>query len=87
MRRQLLQGFYQTLGFHGDWQDYFSVANCDLAEVLARKQGIPVSLGILIIQLGRKLGLDVEDLLPGHFLVSFAGSEGRFMWTPSPATS
>lgn len=60
VRRQLLQGFYQTLGFHGDWQDYFSVANCDLAQVLARKQGIPVSLGILIIQLGRKLGLDVE---------------------------
>lgn len=67
VRRQLLQGFYQTLGFHGDWQDYFSVANCDLAEVLARKQGIPVSLGILIIQLGRKLGLDVEGIcFPGH---------------------
>mgnify|MGYP000632590789 CR=1 FL=1 len=62
VRRQLLQGFYQTLGFHGDWQDYFSVANCDLAEVLARKQGIPVSLGILIIQLGRKLGLDGSNV-------------------------
>ena len=23
VRRQLLQGFYQTLGFRGDWQDYF----------------------------------------------------------------
>lgn len=34
VRRQLLQGFYQTLGFRGDWQDYFSSANCDLDQVL-----------------------------------------------------
>ncbi|MDF2413606.1 tetratricopeptide repeat protein [Aeromonas sp. 1HA1] len=83
VRRQLLQGFYQSMGFHGDWQDYFSAANCDLAQVLARKQGIPVSLGILIIQLGRKLGLDVEGIcFPGHFLVSFAGSEGEVYVDP-----
>ena len=62
VRRQLLQGFYQTLGFRGDWQDYFSSANCDLDQVLARRKGIPVSLGILLIQLGRKIGLDVEGI-------------------------
>ena len=76
VRRQLLQGFYQTLGFRGDWQDYFSAANCDLNQVLVQRKGIPVSLGILIIQLGRKIGLDVEGIcFPGHFLVSFAGLE------------
>lgn len=29
VRQQLLQGFYHSLGFHGDWQDYFSANNCD----------------------------------------------------------
>ncbi|MGL5812242.1 SirB1 family protein [Aeromonas sp.] len=83
VRRQLLAGFYQTLGFKGDWQDYFSSANCDLAQVLTRRKGIPVSLGILIIQLGRKIGLDVEGIcFPGHFLVSFAGSEGEVYVDP-----
>ena len=83
VRRQLLQGFYQTLGFRGDWQDYFSAANCDLNQVLVQRKGIPVSLGILIIQLGRKIGLDVEGIcFPGHFLVSFAGLEGEVYVDP-----
>jgi regulator of sirC expression with transglutaminase-like and TPR domain len=83
VRRQLLQGFYQTLGFRGDWQDYFSSANCDLDQVLARRKGIPVSLGILLIQLGRKIGLDVEGIcFPGHFLLSFAGLDGEVYVDP-----
>ncbi|MGL5322858.1 MAG: transglutaminase family protein, partial [Aeromonas veronii] len=83
VRQQLLQGFYHSLGFHGDWQDYFSANNCDLNQVLVQRKGIPVSLGILIIQLGRKLGLDVEGIcFPGHFLVSFAGGEGEVYVDP-----
>ncbi|WP_337073932.1 SirB1 family protein [Aeromonas veronii] len=83
VRQQLLRGFYQSLGFYGDWQDYFSADNCDINQVLLQRKGIPVSLGILIIQLGRKLGLDVEGIcFPGHFLVSFAGGEGEVYVDP-----
>ncbi|MGL4715628.1 MAG: SirB1 family protein, partial [Aeromonas sp.] len=83
VRQQLLQGFYQQLGFYGDWQDYFSADNSDLNQVLLQRKGIPVSLGILLIQLGRKLGLDVEGIcFPGHFLVSFAGGEGEVYIDP-----
>lgn len=83
VRQQLLQGFYQRLGFYGDWQDYFSANNCDINRVLQLRKRIPVSLGILIIQLGRRLGLDVEGIcFPGHFLVSFAGSEGEVYVDP-----
>ncbi|MFM4965084.1 SirB1 family protein [Aeromonas bivalvium] len=83
VRSQLIQGFYQGLGFHGDWQDFFSAANSDLAAVLTGRQGIPVSLGILLIQLGRRIGLDVEGIcFPGYFLVSFAGDEGEVYIDP-----
>ncbi|PJG57947.1 SirB1 family protein [Aeromonas cavernicola] len=83
VRQQLLQGFYHRLGFHGNWRDYFSANNCDMAQVLLRRQGMPVSLGILIIQLGRKLGLGVEGIcFPGHFLLSFSGEEGKVYVDP-----
>lgn len=72
LRRQLLALLYGELGFRGDWEDYFSSGNCNLGEVLRRRRGIPVSLGILLMQLGRELGLKVEGIcFPGHFLVSF----------------
>ncbi|ENY72282.1 hypothetical protein G114_08557 [Aeromonas diversa CDC 2478-85] len=72
LRPSLLDLLYRELGFCGDWQDYFNSENCDLGSVLARRRGIPVSLGILLIQLGRELGLKVEGLcFPGHFLVCF----------------
>ncbi|MCS3455072.1 SirB1 family protein [Aeromonas rivuli] len=83
VRTQLIHGFYQSLGFHGDWQDFFSSGNSDIATVLTRRQGIPVSLGILLIQLGRRVGLDVEGIcFPGYFLVSFAGDEGEVYVDP-----
>lgn len=76
LRRQLLTLLYRELGFRGDWQDYFSSAHCDLSEVMRRRRGIPVSLGILLMQLGRELGLKVEGIcFPGHFLVSFESGE------------
>lgn len=83
VRTQLIHGFYQSLGFHGDWQDFFSSGNSDITTVLEQRQGIPVSLGILLIQLGRRVGLDVEGIcFPGYFLVSFAGDEGEVYVDP-----
>ncbi|MGL6349413.1 MAG: SirB1 family protein [Aeromonas sp.] len=83
VRQQLLQGFYQELGFHCDWQAYFGVDQSDLNQVLQHRKGTAVSLGILIMVLGRKLGLDVEGIcFPGHFLLSFAGQEGEVYVDP-----
>lgn len=71
-RRQLLGLLYRELGFSGDWQDYFAPGHCNLDAVLQNRRGIPVSLGIVLMQLGRDVGLQVHGIcFPGHFLVCF----------------
>ena len=50
-------------------------------EVIERRTGIPISLAVLYIELGRRLGLDLAGLsFPGHFLVRYqSGDELLFI--------
>ncbi|MGL4206216.1 MAG: SirB1 family protein [Aeromonadaceae bacterium] len=69
---QLLQAFYGELGFHGDWEHFFCLDNCLLERVVAKRSGIPVTLGVLLIYLARWLSIPVEGIcFPGHFMVRF----------------
>lgn len=72
----LLPCLYDGLGFAGDSETFFSVDNCLMNRVLARREGIPVSLGILLIHLCRRFGVDAEGInFPGHFLVRMWSEE------------
>jgi regulator of sirC expression with transglutaminase-like and TPR domain len=78
---------FETLGLRGDDQTYDDPRNSYLDQVLNRRLGIPISLSVLLIEIGRRCGLDLEGVgMPGHFLVrdphrpdllidSFAGGE------------
>ncbi|MGL5947640.1 MAG: SirB1 family protein [Aeromonas sp.] len=78
VREQLIAGFYQRLGFHCDWQHFFGADRTDVQQVLQSRQGNPVALGIILLSLGRALGLDVEAVcFPGQLFLSFAGLEGE----------
>ncbi|NHI01240.1 SirB1 family protein [Oceanimonas sp. MB9] len=68
--QHLLPCLYQGLGLSGDSETFFSIDNCLMNRVLARREGIPVSLGILLIHLCRRFGVKAEGIcFPGHFLV------------------
>ena len=57
-------------GFAGNAQDYYSADNSDLSMVLERRSGIPITLAIVYIELGRTMGFDLRGIgFPGHFLV------------------
>ena len=57
-------------GYVGNAQNYYSADNSDLSLVLERRQGIPITLAIIYIELGKALGLDLRGIgFPGHFLV------------------
>jgi regulator of sirC expression with transglutaminase-like and TPR domain len=73
--------FFGELGFRGNQDDYYDPKNSFMNEVIERRKGIPISLSVLYIELGRRLGLDLAGLsFPGHFLVRYqAGDELVFI--------
>jgi regulator of sirC expression with transglutaminase-like and TPR domain len=57
-------------GFHGSRGDYYHRSNSYLNEVIDDREGIPITLSLLYLELGRRLGLNLEGVgLPGHFVV------------------
>jgi regulator of sirC expression with transglutaminase-like and TPR domain len=65
-------------GFHGSRSDYYNRANSYLDRVLDDREGLPITLSILFMELAQRIGLDgVSGLpLPGHFMVAFKPKQG-----------
>ncbi|HEV8324874.1 MAG TPA: tetratricopeptide repeat protein [Myxococcota bacterium] len=61
--------------FRGNVDDYYDARNSYLNDVLERRLGIPITLAVVYIEVGRRLGVKVEGVaFPAHFLVR--GPEG-----------
>jgi regulator of sirC expression with transglutaminase-like and TPR domain len=61
------------LGFAGA-PDYYALDNSRIDRVLATRRGIPITLAIVYIELGRRCGREVRGVgFPGHFLVDVDG--------------
>jgi len=61
---------FDELGFEGNARDYYDPRNSYLNQVLDRRTGIPITLSILYLEIGRRVGLALEGVsFPGHFLV------------------
>lgn len=62
-------------GFAGNVSDYYDPRNSMLHRVLERRLGIPITLSVVYMEVGRRAGLRVEGVgLPGHFVVRAYGS-------------
>jgi regulator of sirC expression with transglutaminase-like and TPR domain len=69
---------FEEQGFVGNEADYYDPRNSMLHHVLGRRTGIPITLSVVYIEVGRRAGLRVEGLgLPGHFIVRAAEGEGE----------
>ena len=67
---------FDELGFEGNGEDYYDPANSCLNEVLTRRKGIPITLSIVCIEVGRRLGRPLFGVaLPGHFLIQYDDGE------------
>jgi regulator of sirC expression with transglutaminase-like and TPR domain len=61
---------FGTLGFTGNREQYLDPRNSYLNEVIGRRLGIPITLSIVYIEVGRRAGLPLSGIgFPGHFLV------------------
>lgn len=74
---------YDTLGFRGAVKDYFDPRNAFLHEVLERRTGIPLTLAIVVLELGWRVGMPLEGVgFPSHFLVRLTGEPGDLILDP-----
>ncbi len=56
--------------YDGDSATYDDPKNANLMDVIDRRKGLPVTLGILYLHVGQSLGLDICGLnFPGHFVL------------------
>ena len=70
-------------GFRGNSEAYYDPRNSYLNDVLDRHLGIPITLSILYLEIGWKLGLPLEGVnFPGHFLVRYQGEALRLLVDP-----
>ncbi len=63
-------------GFSGNRDDYYDLRNSYLNEVLDRRVGIPITLTLVYVEVGRRVGVELEGVsFPGHFLAVHNGRE------------
>lgn len=62
---------YDDEGFRGNKDDYYDPSNSYLNEVLSRRAGIPITLGIVYMAVAQLAGLNVYGVsTPGHFVLA-----------------
>ena len=80
---ELNQFLFDELGYTGNAEEYYDPRNSYLNEVIDRRTGIPITLSVLYMELGRKIGLPLEGVsFPGHFLVRVRMRGGMLVLDP-----
>ena len=74
---------FDSHGYRGDTETYDSPENANLLDVVDRRTGLPVSIGILYIHAAHAAGLDITGLaFPGHFLLRATDGAERIIIDP-----
>jgi len=83
-RIQLLSHFlFEQTGFEGNRDEYSDPRNSFLNDVLERRKGIPITLSVIYLEVGRRLGLNLYGIsFPTHFLVKAVDERGELVIDP-----
>jgi regulator of sirC expression with transglutaminase-like and TPR domain len=77
---QVSDHLFATVGFAGDADVYYDVRNSMLPDVLRRRVGIPITLGIVLIEVAQRLDVAATGVgMPGHFLVGDGAAPTRWV--------
>lgn len=80
---RLREYLFAEQGFKGNRDDYFDPRNSFLSDVLDRRVGIPISLSLVLIEVGKRLDLPMEGIgLPGHFITGVRLDEAPILLDP-----
>ena len=76
----LSEYIFDELGFRGNTEDYYDPRNSYLNEVLSWRVGIPITLSLVYIETGRRLGVPLLGVgMPGHFMVRHRDVDDLFV--------
>jgi regulator of sirC expression with transglutaminase-like and TPR domain len=72
-RLQALTTFMsEDLGFRGNAEEYYDPRNSLLSDVIETRLGIPISLAMLYVIVGRRADMRIDGInLPGHFIARY----------------
>ena len=74
---------FEILQFHGNDEEYYDPRNSCLNSVLTRRVGIPITLSVVYIEIGRRLNRPIHGVgLPGHFIVAYEDGNSRYWIDP-----
>jgi regulator of sirC expression with transglutaminase-like and TPR domain len=66
----LTNRLFLEMGFAGNTEDFYDPENSFLHRVIERRRGIPITLSVLTMEVGRRAGIELQGIgMPGHFLV------------------
>ena len=66
------QYLFEEAGFSGNSRNYYSPENSYITSVLESRKGIPVTLSVIAVLIGQRVGLNISGVsLPGHFIARF----------------
>ncbi len=81
--REINTHLFETLGFQGNREQYYDLRNSFLNDVIDRCLGIPISLSVIYIEVGRLVGLPIAGVgMPGHFIVQYTAQPEPFWIDP-----
>ena len=80
---RLVHHLFSHHGMTGDEEDYGNPHNSYLDRVLERRRGLPILLSVVVMEVGRRVGVDIDGIgFPGHFLVRPRKAEPPFFLDP-----
>lgn len=83
MVQEVSRVLFEEEGFRGNRMEYYDPRNSFLNDVIDRRMGIPITLSIVYLEVGWRLGIPLHGVnFPGHFLVRYAGDALQMLVDP-----
>jgi regulator of sirC expression with transglutaminase-like and TPR domain len=83
MLQEVSRVLFEEEGFRGNRMEYYDPRNSFLNNVIDRRMGIPITLSIVYLEVGWRLGIPLHGVnFPGHFLVRYEGEAVQLLVDP-----
>ena len=80
---ELIHTLFEREGLRGNRESYHDPRNSFINDVLDRRVGVPITLSIILLEVGWRLDLPLEGVnFPGHFLVRYRGAAEHLLIDP-----